>query len=830
MLPSLLIGLMAPVALAWTLTAFVDEEDDDPSAEADGSRDEDAPTATIAGLVGSSDLDAADREEGDGDTPPPCGCTWSADLAEDAGAAETRAVPRIASFAVQAMSLEADAAPNEGAAPADTPTLDTLAETEPSVSTAITVAEPTGIIVPDSMFGANVVYSVNTGPDGDPLANFRLASEYLGIDQFRFPGGIGDREDIEDPDGDGTRWLNIVTMAPNETGEMDLRPELRNFLDYAAGLASDPENGQAVEVTLVVPTKHLSIEDYRDFGQEIEAFARRVMQDYPDIVTAFEIGNEYWGSFGETEYGEKVNVAAPALDAGIRAAGIPDDAAPDIVVQMATPNTHSEFHASVDDRAYRVRVIDANQRIIDTLSPEARATIDAVNEHYYWNARGDTFQDNSGEINHIDLDLSVWDRNFDPDLRRYLTEWNVKTTALFQNGLRYTGTIGEQFENALELGVEVAHVWGVQHNCTTDLAGSPCHTPIEDDQGRILSTVRGAMFDLMSTNLPGMELMRIEHDNDTGAVEINAYRSDDRVVVYIASRGDAASDLSVDLSALVPSFDNASGVKISIDLSPESSDGIHFQPGVGRVEADYAIVDGERFPYGEHDVRAQLTDFEVTSSQVRLDLLPYETVQLTFVLPEDGGGVTDPPVTDPPVTGETVAGTSGDDRLTGGAGDDTVQGGGGSDTLYGWGGDDRVVGDDGDDYLRGNRGDDTLLGKRGNDDLRGAEGRDLLNGGIGADTLSGGTGADTLVGWAGPDMFRFEDGDVAPGEEIEDFEIGRDVILFDLEGVTSIADLTFIRSTTEPGVRVELGRHGAIFLRGEFALSALQNSSNFRFA
>jgi len=31
-------------------------------------------------------------------------------------------------------------------------------------------------------------------------------------------------------------------------------------------------------------------------------------------------------------------------------------------------------------------------------------------------------------------------------------------------------------------------------------------------------------------------------------------------------------------------------------------------------------------------------------------------------------------------------------------------------------------------------------------------------------------------------------------------------------------------------VRIELGHHGAIFLRGDYAISALQNPANFQFA
>ncbi len=62
MLPGLLLGLMAPVALAWTLTALFEDDHDDPAPASGGPDDAGEPTG----------------EAEDSDTPSPCGCMRSA--------------------------------------------------------------------------------------------------------------------------------------------------------------------------------------------------------------------------------------------------------------------------------------------------------------------------------------------------------------------------------------------------------------------------------------------------------------------------------------------------------------------------------------------------------------------------------------------------------------------------------------------------------------------------------------------------------------------------------------------------------------------------------
>ena len=132
------------------------------------------------------------------------------------------------------------------------------------------------------------------------------------------------------------------------------------------------------------------------------------MNEYGDVVTAFEVGNEYWPLMDETEYGSKANIAIKALQNGIVAADAEDA---DILVQMASPFSESEYNSSVDDRGFRARLTGANEAILAQLDDEAREAIGGVVEHYYWNAAAAPFTDSSAEVNYINLDLAIWEEN-----------------------------------------------------------------------------------------------------------------------------------------------------------------------------------------------------------------------------------------------------------------------------------------------------------------------------------------------------------------------------------------------------------------------------------
>ncbi|MAC77089.1 MAG: type I secretion protein [Rhodobacteraceae bacterium] len=704
-----------------------------------------------------------------------------------------------------------------------------------SYDITLTDAVSTGNVVSDALFGVNAVYKVNTD-SGDPLETYRESVDILDSEIIRFPAGQGDGLNAED---DGVEWLNVVKMV-NDGGEWDLRPELKSFLDWAQDPDGDGDHSDAKKVTLVIPTKFLSTEEYEDFKPEIRRFTAKVMEDYGDVVDTFEIGNEYW-EMGETAYATKANIAIQGLLKGFSDAGLDTGDEPKIIVQMATPNSGSEFHYSVDDRGYETRVKAANQQIIDTLSDTSKDAIDGVIEHYYYTEKDDVFGDTNAEVNNINTDYAVWDAAFEKDLDLYLTEWNIKTSNIYQSGLRYTGAFSEQLEYAVRLGTDQAYIWAVQHNTITDLAGSAEDPPLVDDEGRLVSTIRGATYDLMRDTLPGMENLELDYSGSDGEIEINGYYSDDKVVFYVASRVPHLSRIDLDLSAIVPDFESAEAVRISIDLSDNSSDGVHFQQGQGKVEAEYDVIDGERFYYGEHDLRAKLTDYELTTNTPSFSLKPYEMAQITFHLGDGDTGVGEPnddreifgTSQDDDLAGgqgnDTIQGAGGNDKLTGDLGDDALYGDDGDDRIYGWGGDDVLEGGEGNDKLSGNQGDDLMKGQKGSDILIGADGDDVMNGGTGHDTIRGGAGADQATGWTGMDTFAYTTDEIQTGDTIEDFTLGEDVIQLEFDDVSSVDDLTFKFDREADGVYITVAGHGTIYVKGVFTYRQISAAANFVF-
>lgn len=719
------------------------------------------------------------------------------------------------------------------------------------ITTALVSATGTGTFAASDHFGGNAVYTVNT-ESGDPTVNYTSATDALGIEHVRFPAGQGDPlAGLED----GKDWLDVTKLVPDGTGGTDLRPELTDMLDWAR--AND------AQVTLVVTTRLMSVSEYAEFVDDrITPFAEKAMREYGDVIEAFEVGNEYWATMNETTYGQKADLAALGLRDGMLAAGLSDAEQADIIVQMATPTGESDYIGSRDPRGFNARIDAANQAIIDELGTEARAAIDGVVEHYYYNKSELAFTDSDTEQNFINRDYAVWDAAFAKDLDLHITEWNVRTSDYDEMGIRSAATLQEQFENMLEDGVDRAHIWPVQHNTDSDLVGSPKELAVLDDEGRVTNSIRGAMFDLMSDSLPGLELITTEFTNDDGTFEINAYQSGDKTVVYVSSRSIDVLNLDVDLTGLVGAGATGTGIQIGIDQSESSSDGFHWRQDTGHTPSSSVQIDGRAYYYDEHDVRAQFTDHTFDGPDVALRLKPFEVIEITFATATD---TVDPGEDTGPgaVAGQKIDGTGGADNLTGTAGDDTLGGFGqndtlnggdgndlinghggddsliggrgdddmrgspGNDTLRGWGGDDTLRGFDDNDVLTGQQGDDVLVGNRGDDLLHGNEGNDSLNGGIGHDTLYGGEGADTVTGWAWGDVFGFDEGDVAPGDTITDFTPGQDTIRLALSGVSSLSDLTF--QTRTGGLEVGLGSHGTIFLQGDLTVEAVARAGNFQF-
>lgn len=483
--------------------------------------------------------------------------------------------------------------------------------------------QKTGKFVSADMFGANAVFS-NTD-DGAPTRAFEDAADALGIQFVRFGGGQADLDPNKanaagERPVDGVSAINIVEMNGSS-----LRPELVKFLDWAvaSNAAGDP-----VKALLIIPTKHLSTAEYKAFAAQIETFVKTLMPQYGDVIGGFQIGNEFW-EMGETAYGIKASLAVEALNVGLLASGISVAEQPDILVQMATAgNAGSEFPAIAGVNNFAARNEAANLQVIAQLSDKARAAIDGVTEHYYYNKSYHEFVEGSSAVKHIDKDYAIWSKAFDRELDLHITEWNVRAGAEEQHGIVAASTVIKQFENMIKIGADAAHVWTLDYHSRTALTLDTDNGVRLDDQGRLINSAQGAAFDLMSDALVGKERVAVSFSGGVPGIEVSAYSSAAEMVFYISSRSFEQTAFNLDLSAKLPAKAMVDAVKIAIDQS--TSNGRQWEVG---EKADSVMVNGRPYFYNEHDVDVVLTDMVFSDiSQIDLMLNPFEVVQLTVDL------------------------------------------------------------------------------------------------------------------------------------------------------------------------------------------------------
>ncbi|MEI4470637.1 hypothetical protein [Frigidibacter sp. MR17.24] len=525
---------------------------------------------------------------------------------------------------------EADHKDDQDETEADTDTADDDAEAEAAAAKAgsgerirVLSHRHTGQVVGEEMFGANVIYGVNT-EGGQVTENFEEALDKLDVDYLRFPSGKGDGVDPED---EGKDWLDVTDIDYDSAGNPHLNAEAQAFLDWASGDAND---GEGYQVKLVVPTKSIPLDEYQDYSRQIEDFAYLVGRDYPDTVAVFEIGNEYYIDMPETEYGQKAGIAAKALADGLERAGLDEDEQPQILVQVANVSSASEFSRALDSRGYVDRITDANQRIIDQLDDESRDAIDGVVGHYYLHTEGRSIDQMSSKDNLLSTKYEVWQKNFDKPLDLHVTEWNTSLHDPSKGGLASAQMMLTQVDTMVSMGASSADVWPVQHNTHNDLAGGSDDEVETDAQGHVTNTVNGMVFDLMAEALPGSERIELDLSSESDDYGVMAYESDTTSTIYVFSKTDEPLDLDFDFSELVGRYTSAYGLLVGIDEDNARTDGIQYSGGNEQVAADHVTVDGEAYYYNENDAAPEATRFAVRSPRLSLSLDPYEFVQLTF--------------------------------------------------------------------------------------------------------------------------------------------------------------------------------------------------------
>lgn len=194
--------------------------------------------------------------------------------------------------------------------------------------------------VATSMFGANALQSVNTAENGIPFEQYEKAITLAGVTNLRFPGGTGE-------------VLNNLLIGSSSNA---LAPDLIAFLNWV-----NDKNAQGFDlgITLVLPTKTSST------FAEVYDFAKNLHTNFPGLVDAIEVGNEY--SIGndtqtESEDGTAADQVIRALDSGFKAAGASGSSQPDILIQMA------EIFGKGSDYRGTGQYQSANEAILDQLS------------------------------------------------------------------------------------------------------------------------------------------------------------------------------------------------------------------------------------------------------------------------------------------------------------------------------------------------------------------------------------------------------------------------------------------------------------------------------
>ncbi|CUH63582.1 Alpha-L-arabinofuranosidase [Thalassovita gelatinovora] len=423
------------------------------------------------------------------------------------------------------------------------------------------------------IFGANILASRDQlGEDG----TYDNAAAALGVQHVRYPGGslTEDYFDLSNPD-------NTSAIDPDTGREVELLP-YTEFMTYAE------END--IDVTIVLPTRHFLTEETDANGHRFanvdEASLRGFIQDTLNgehgspTIRAFEIGNEYWGSgeMDSLEYGRVSSQMAQILNEEIDNHSEGDTAYSevDILVQNGQnygsarligdydhlDTAEEQLEAIMED--YNVELDEsfvfnsgeiswarvANEIILSEFdTAEERDAVDGVIAHIY--SRGD------GSPNSREYDLNVidstWGEQID-GLDTYVTEWNLRANRTNwdpeeQYGLRQAHEILNMTEVFVEHDVEAAHIWAVQQNNLTNLAGN------EGDDGRL--TVPGEMFRMMNESLVDTRPVSFEgsgnreHELAEEDTSVHGFYAEDRMVLFIASNTEDTQQSVIDLSQIM---------------------------------------------------------------------------------------------------------------------------------------------------------------------------------------------------------------------------------------------------------------------------------------
>lgn len=573
--------------------------------------------------------------------------------------------------------------------------------------------------------GANVIYTKDYLDPGGPFDRFL---QNFGINFMRFPGGTVTEQNFIPGSPETERSFSMTRPSGIDP---DGGPRI---VTMPAAFAYATHND--AQIALTIPTNHYFSNEVDSAGDRlihpfglyrlIDRVDRTIQGEYGDVrLDLVQIGNEFWyrdERQSPEEYGRIANGVAIGLERIFSIYGQSDDApegwtAPKIAMQVA--------------QGWKPA---ANDAILAEMSPEARAAIDAVTQHYYPSSY-DRIANFSGPFDRMDDIANA--EGFGP-LDYYISEWNVSSTGS-DTGLLQASTMLEITRTFLERGVDQATVWGTQYQALQSRLAELVPDPKAPSGFDYQLTAAGEIYRMMTTSLQGLRPMEADTapahraflhlddenrpDDAPDQLVMHGFGDDDRAVIFISSRSDTQIDVTFDPEDSLGQWVHLYGQSLGVIDNPRTP---------ARDEGDPTS------PLARPFVELHNADELTEDGLIRFTLDPYEIMKLSFSLKPvrlqiDGHDQMVDPKAD---YDDLILGGARGDRLSGHHGDDILRGEDGNDTLFGGAGNDRLF---------GGNGRDTLFGGDGTDKLFGNVGEDVLVAGKGETEMTGGKGTNHFV-------------------------------------------------------------------------------------
>ncbi|PCJ07300.1 MAG: hypothetical protein COB16_11475 [Rhodobacteraceae bacterium] len=660
--------------------------------------------------------------------------------------------------------------------------------------------ESQATVITADHFGVNLVtiYDEEFGQPNSDLA--QLAAD-MGITTLRFPGGAATEHffDMTTPDATVSIFDARETLLPMnrflaQAGAQGMAasiviPTKRGFGDSAAEALLDGSYGQRDMVDAAYLSEVLGFVTHT-----VEAATANGVE-----LTAFELGNEFWGSGEMTaqEYGRLMAVLAPAIQQHLAELGLsrveivvqsvssasrlfsPRDDVTAYVDPSGAPNGGGAVYTEADIATYFDGVVPAGwvqvtvpgqgpayaqlHSLADAINaiPGAADAIGGIADHHYLSGGFEAadsgyrfgFSQFQRFANLLERSPGLDDPTF------HITEWNANSrNALNNRGLQHASMIIENFYEMTTHGIETAQIWPLSFDNSQSI------TLVTLNQQHL--TIAGEMFSLMRDSL--IDLEPVFDWSQPQNIDVHGFGNDTRLVLFASERsGEDRQDIELDLSAFL-------GAQRYFVTATQLGDD-----------------DGNGQDHRATPVLSYSNGTTLQGSTAGFDLEAWAMMRLEFTRVGAGN--------------DQVQGRGGKDQIHGFGGNDILHGGGGRDRIYGGAGNDHLFGNSGRDHLNGSGGQDIIHGGGGRDRIQGGNGNDVLDGGRGRDRIHGGNGDDVLLsgggndvmsGGRGRDTFVFAAGGFRG--VVLDFNPTEDRIDLSDWGVTGFEDLEFA-SHAAPG-------------------------------